>query len=70
MLLLVKPVSSSTTTTQPLIVGSGTPGQGTSTPASIGSLTVRLEELKRARDAGLITEEEFQKKKQDMVSAL
>ena len=68
MLIFIKPVPV-TTAAEPAVVASGASGQP-ATPAESGSLTARLEELTRARDAGLITNEEFEKKKAAMVNAL
>lgn len=69
MLIFIKPVAV-TTTTEPALATSGASGQSAAVLESSGSLTARLEELTRARDAGLITEEEFEKKKAAMVNAL
>jgi hypothetical protein len=70
MLIFIKPVPATPTTSVAVGAGLSASGQGTSAPETSRSLDVRLAELTRARDAGLITEEEFQKKKQDMLSAL
>jgi hypothetical protein len=69
MFIFIKPVPVSPTT-EPALGASGDLGQPATVSESSGSLTARLEELTRARDAGLITNEEFEKKKAAMVSAL
>ena len=69
MFIFIKPVPV-TTTTEPALGASGASGQPATASESSGSLTARLEELTRARDAGLITNEEYEKKKSAMVNAL
>ncbi|MBI5929032.1 MAG: SHOCT domain-containing protein [Chloroflexi bacterium] len=68
MLIFIKPIMAATQTSA--YAGSKAVHQRSTPSQNSKSFAMRLEELRQARDAGLITEEEFETKKQAMLKAL